>query len=461
MGANGCEYEIETIYSRYIDYIYAEGKIVALHVHNTTANADSIYYVQTDLLGSRERIVDGNRYVVQSCLFDPWGNRMSASDWTLAQDGRNFAFRRGFTRHENYDRFGIINMNARLYDPVLGRFFSPDPQVQSPFSTQGFNRYSYCGNNPVMYVDEDGELAWFIPLIAAAVGGVVNVAVNAVNGNLSGYDFWTTVGKGAAAFFAGAAQGASACFGPGWMAAGGALAGGVNSWLGGGDVLAGAVTGSIASTFGGMAGQWATRGVNVMINGFNITSPVLRGVLAGGTAGAAAGFASGFVTSGISSGWVLPAMFNGGLTGALSGGILGGIAGGTSAYAYATSHNINPWTGRPNSRIIVIGRDMGGRVNPVANVIEAETISSDWNSATNDNYRGNILEGKQFNRDWIQLKKEQRYAIFDIGEGSFPVGYNYGMELRYLQGYPSVYPTHIVVLYRRISIIYYNGPTTY
>ena len=30
MGANGCEYEIETIYSRYIDYIYAEGKIVAL-----------------------------------------------------------------------------------------------------------------------------------------------------------------------------------------------------------------------------------------------------------------------------------------------------------------------------------------------------------------------------------------------------------------------------------------------
>ena len=132
MGANGCEYEIETIYSRYIDYIYAEGKIVALHVHNTTANADSIYYVQTDLLGSRERIVDGNRYVVQSCLFDPWGNRMSASDWTLAQDGRNFAFRRGFTGHEHYDRFGIINMNARLYNPVLGRFFSPDPQVQNP-----------------------------------------------------------------------------------------------------------------------------------------------------------------------------------------------------------------------------------------------------------------------------------------------------------------------------------------
>lgn len=49
-------------------------------------------------------------------------------------------------------------MNARLYDPAICRFFSPDPQVQNPFSTQGYNRYSYCGNNPVMYTDPDGEL---------------------------------------------------------------------------------------------------------------------------------------------------------------------------------------------------------------------------------------------------------------------------------------------------------------
>ena len=63
---------------------------------------------------------------------ETWGNRMSASDWTVSQDGSDFAFRRGFTGHEHYDRFGIINMNARHYDPVLGRFFSPDPQVQNP-----------------------------------------------------------------------------------------------------------------------------------------------------------------------------------------------------------------------------------------------------------------------------------------------------------------------------------------
>ena len=203
-----CEREIKPTFSRYIDYIYAEGKIVALHVHNTTANADSLYYVQTDLLGSWDRIVDGNRNVVQSCHFAPWGNRMSASDWTLAQDGSNLAFRRGFTGHEHYDRFGIINMNARLYDPVLGRFFSPDPQVQNPFSTQGFNRYSYCGNNPVMYVDEDGEFAlWFAMLIGATVVGGINLGIHISQGDVS--NFWQGLGYFAQGALAGGIIGAT------------------------------------------------------------------------------------------------------------------------------------------------------------------------------------------------------------------------------------------------------------
>ena len=183
-----CELEIKPSSTRYIDYIYAEGRIVALHVHNTTANADSLYYVQTGLLGSWDRIVNGNRQVVQRSHFDPWGNRMSATNWTQPQDGSNLAFRRGFTGHEHYDRFGIINMNARLYDPALARFFSPDPQVQSPFSTQGFNRYSYCGNNPVMCTDPDGEFFFLIPLAA----GLINLGIHSQEGHVG--NFWQGLG---------------------------------------------------------------------------------------------------------------------------------------------------------------------------------------------------------------------------------------------------------------------------
>ena len=39
---------------------------------------------------------------------------------------------RGLTGHEHLDGLGLIHMNARLYDPILGRFLSPDPYVQLP-----------------------------------------------------------------------------------------------------------------------------------------------------------------------------------------------------------------------------------------------------------------------------------------------------------------------------------------
>ncbi|MDR2972271.1 MAG: RHS repeat-associated core domain-containing protein, partial [Bacteroidales bacterium] len=72
--------------------------------------------------------------------------------------GINFTLTaRGFTGHEHYPELKIINMNGRLYDPVIGRFFSPDTYVQNPGFTQSFNRYSYCLNNPLKYVDPSGE----------------------------------------------------------------------------------------------------------------------------------------------------------------------------------------------------------------------------------------------------------------------------------------------------------------
>ena len=65
--------------------------------------------------------------------------------------------KRGFCCHEMLNDFNIINMNGRLYDPVLGRFFSPDSYVQMPENSQNFNRYSYCLNNPLKYTDPSGE----------------------------------------------------------------------------------------------------------------------------------------------------------------------------------------------------------------------------------------------------------------------------------------------------------------
>jgi RHS repeat-associated protein len=46
--------------------------------------------------------------------------------------------------------------NARHYDPEVGRFVTPDPVKDGAFNTQGWNRYSYVLNNPIIYKDPTG-----------------------------------------------------------------------------------------------------------------------------------------------------------------------------------------------------------------------------------------------------------------------------------------------------------------
>lgn len=58
---------------------------------------------------------------------------------------------------QRLDQTGLYFYNARYYDPTIGRFISPDTVIQSPFNPQCFNRYSYCLNNPLTYIDPSGN----------------------------------------------------------------------------------------------------------------------------------------------------------------------------------------------------------------------------------------------------------------------------------------------------------------
>lgn len=52
----------------------------------------------------------------------------------------------------------LINMNGRLYDPLVGRMLSPDIVIQDEQNSQAYNRYSYCFNNPLRYTDPSGYI---------------------------------------------------------------------------------------------------------------------------------------------------------------------------------------------------------------------------------------------------------------------------------------------------------------
>jgi hypothetical protein len=89
--------------------------------------------------------------------------------------------------------FKIVNMKGRLYDPVIARFFSPDPFVANSTFTQDFNRYSYCRNNPLMYTDPTGnKLKWWQGLliglgIDVLTGGAISGAAIATAASTAGF----------------------------------------------------------------------------------------------------------------------------------------------------------------------------------------------------------------------------------------------------------------------------------
>src|SRR5690606_18207840 len=84
------------------------------------------------------------------------GNRRNPLNWSQPDTRTNLMLDRGYTGHEHLDGAHIINMNGRMYDPIIGRMLSPDPVLQNPYSTQNYNRYSYVVNNPLKYTDPTG-----------------------------------------------------------------------------------------------------------------------------------------------------------------------------------------------------------------------------------------------------------------------------------------------------------------
>lgn len=154
-----------------ITYIYAEGEPIAMH----RVSDNVIYYLHVDYQGSLIAISNEEGTVVERRSYDAWGRprRVDNYEYKLPSPFGGSASTytlRGYTFHEHLEMIGHINMNGRIYDPVLGRMLSSDNYVQDATSTQNFNRYSYCVNNPTKYTDPDGNLIVAAIIIGATVG---------------------------------------------------------------------------------------------------------------------------------------------------------------------------------------------------------------------------------------------------------------------------------------------------
>jgi RHS repeat-associated protein len=141
------EKEIAGTGTKEFDYIYTPEGMAAIAV--TSGGTRSFYTVGTDHLGSIRTITDASDNIVSRYWYDAWGNRTLTTGTNIIN--------RGYTGQEHLNQFGLINLNARLYDPKLAQFTGLDPFVQDPGMGQNFNRYSYCLNNPLIYSDPSGN----------------------------------------------------------------------------------------------------------------------------------------------------------------------------------------------------------------------------------------------------------------------------------------------------------------
>ena len=181
-------------------------------VLTSIGNSPATYnYLLRDSLGSIDTIASETGQLKSRQSFNAHGQRRQAAQSGIANSWSTLSLlqtslfntsttTQGYTGHEQLDGVGLIHMNARLYDPEIGRFIQADDFVE-PDATQGLNRYSYVLNNPLSATDPSGNFS-----LRQALGVVVGVVFAIISQQYWVLNnLWASFGTAVAGGFASAA----------------------------------------------------------------------------------------------------------------------------------------------------------------------------------------------------------------------------------------------------------------
>lgn len=190
----------------------------------------TFYYYIKNLQGDVTQIRDTSNNLIASYVYDAWGKVLTVTENTTNGIGAKNAIRyRGYY----YDaESNLYYLNARYYDPQIKRFVNEDEQnfLGADNSYISYNLYAYCSNNPIAMVDNTGHSGFLITLGVMAVGALIGAAVSAVSSvvtqkALTGEVNWKSVGVSAVTGFVSGAVAASPLGLAGQMIAGGIIGG--------------------------------------------------------------------------------------------------------------------------------------------------------------------------------------------------------------------------------------------
>ncbi|MDV7390469.1 RHS repeat-associated core domain-containing protein, partial [Arthrospira platensis SPKY1] len=89
-------------------------------------NGEVMWYLH-DHLGGTNVLVDADAEVRQVIKYTPFGAESRNERFGLSPE---LAARYAFTNHYKDEKTGLIFMQARYYDPTVGRFLTPDTIIQ-------------------------------------------------------------------------------------------------------------------------------------------------------------------------------------------------------------------------------------------------------------------------------------------------------------------------------------------
>ncbi len=304
--------------------LYAGSYPIGQRVHHRNSagalESTTTTYYHKDRLGSILVTTDSTGNLVDRRSYDAWGKRRNTNGTEAARSSNTGEVRHGFTGHEELNEAGLVHMNGRVYDPMIGRFLSPDPQVQYPELMQNYNRYSYINNSPLRSTDPSGygffddffaqlgsmfganpvlrigvsvAMVYFAPVqVFGITKAAMPIASGAVNGAAagaitSGGNLRATIAGGisGAAFSWAGTQGTWAL--DSYRLAAHGAAGCVSAAAGGGNCATGAVS--------AVASKYATGSIPSGVDGWSDGARFTATVVTGGTASVLGGgkFANG------------------------------------------------------------------------------------------------------------------------------------------------------------------------
>jgi len=295
------DYEKEITPQGFRELYYINSPSGTVAIIEIKPDSVNYFYLHTDLLGSFDVITKANGSIKERNNFDPWGRRRNPIDWSYNSVVHTLFAGRGFTGHEHLIEFDLINMNGRVYDPLLAMFLSPDNFIQATDRVQNFNRYAYCLNNPLIYTDPDGE--FFFSLFLGPIGAIIDAAC------------WGAVING------------------GFYAASTAITGQKWDWGQFGKSMAvGAISGGVGA------------GAGMLTQGLKVYGAIPGALVKGTIQGTAGGIAGGFSNVIMENDW--DSFGSGFAQGFGTGFVLGGISGGIEGFKNAQSVGANPWSGK-------------------------------------------------------------------------------------------------------------------